>query len=326
MFLYLSDRFMNKGKTVFLTGSTGILGANIAAELSKRGYHIICPSRNKNKAKILEDIPCEMIHYSPQESHLLLPHIERSHYIIHAAALTGQSAKPMSEFLDINLRFTKYLVDMAEQANIERFLYISTANCFTNGTKKHAGDETGSFMPWLKKSGYAWSKYLAQHYVLEKAQSENFPGIVLAPTFIIGKRDNGKSSGQLVKHGRKAIVFHPSGGKSFIQAELAAEAIVNSLEKGKIGDAYLLAGENLTYREFYQRMALFDGKKRIFIQVPNWMLAAIANLLEFTNKTFHTQFALDKTNRRLLCLGNYFDHSKARSELDLQKTIVENCL
>ncbi len=304
---------------VLVTGATGLLGANIVEQLNFRGYDVRIFARKTSKFNALAGLNYEVFVGDLNNENDLTKALQSCGYVIHAAALTALSPVSYDKFYKTNVEATKLLADLAQKFEVKRFVYVSTANCFTNGTLEHPGDEATGFMPWLKKSNYAYTKYLAQKYVLEKAR-QGFAAIVVAPTFLIGPRDIKPSSGRLIEYIlRNKIVFYPAGGKSFIDVRFAAEAIVNALESGRVGETYLLAGQNLTYKQFYNLVTQVANLQRIKLGVPRLLLTGIGYIAEFL-KYLGIKTAFDSTSARLLTLDNYFTNKKARSELSLKQT------
>ncbi|HBZ24732.1 MAG TPA: hypothetical protein DEO54_00650 [Rikenellaceae bacterium] len=312
---------MHKSQRVLVTGANGLLGSNVVNQLAKKGYRAIVIVRKSGSRVSLKELECEIIECNLTNVWELEQVVKECDFIIHCAANTQQKPTGLTAYEQINIELTSNLIQLSKKYGIKRFIQVSTANCFTNGSLDNPGDETGGFMPWLKDSGYAYSKYLAQEMVLKEAAENSFPAIVVAPTFIIGPRDANISSGKLIMYGiNRRIVFYPPGGKSIVDAEYAAEAIVNSLTMGRIGECYLLSGENLTYREIFQKIGRVSNKKGILLQIPRWFLVLIANLFSFIEKVFCVSSSLNITNQKLLCLDNYFTNQKAVEELKLRET------
>ena len=310
---------------ILVTGATGLLGANIVEELNRQGYAVRVFARKTSKFDALDGLHYEVFFGNLNSQQDIEKALQGCNYVIHAAALTALSKAKFNTFYQINVAATKLLADLSLIAGIERFIYVSTANCFTNGSIDNPGDENTDFMPWLKKSNYAYTKYLAQNYVLELVK-KGLPAIVVAPTFLIGPRDIKPSSGRLIEYIlHNKLAFYPVGGKSFIDVRLAASAIVNALKLGRLGEVYLLAGENLTYRQFYSLVKKIAVLRQIKIGLPRWMLLGIGYLAEIL-KILGVQTAFDSTSARLLTLDNYFSNEKAKKELNLRQTNTKSAI
>jgi dihydroflavonol-4-reductase len=317
---------LSRNNKVLLTGANGLLGSNIAHQLVLKGYRVVALIRKGSNLAALEGIECEILEGNISNSNDVEKAIRDCEYVIHCAAKTDQTGD-VSKFEQANITATRILINLSGKYNIKRFVFVSTANCFTNGSIDHPGDENSHFMPWLKKSGYAYSKFLAQEMVLKEFNETGFPAVVVVPTFMVGPRDAKISSGKLLMHGLKhRIVFYPPGGKSFVDAEYAAEATVNALTMGPEGECYLLAGENLTYRQFFRKVKNLTSRKMILIPLPSVFLTAIAAIFSLVQRIFRLSLPFNLTNQRLLCLDNYFSNKKAITELYLKPTSTETSI
>ena len=91
--------------------------------------------------------------------------------------------------------------------------------------------------------------------------------------FIIGAYDSKPSSGKILLFGvRHGVQWCPAGGKNFVHASDVARGIVNALTMGRVGECYLLAGENLTYKEFFLLLNKIAGRKRLLIKIPKGII------------------------------------------------------
>ncbi len=141
---------------------------------------------------------------------------------------------------------------------------------------------------------------------------------------MIGPYDGKPSSGAIIQMGYgKKLIFHPPGGKNFVNVEDAAAGVVDALEKGKNGEAYLLAGENLSYRQFFKKLGNQTGQRPILIQVPRFILLSagyLGNFLRFLG----IKTPLTSINMKILCVRNYYSNQKTRSELGTAFYPIEN--
>jgi len=314
-------------KKVLVTGANGLLGANIVRQLDAAGYIPKAMVRKGSNTLSLNGAEYELFEGEITNEKDVYEAVSGCDYVIHSAAQTAQTPSNVEAFRKTNIDATRLIMEACKHFKIERFVFVSTANCFTNGTIENPGDETSGFMLWLKGSGYAYSKYLAQQEVLENAKEYAFPAIVVSPTFMIGPYDAKPSSGKLLLHGyNKKFVFYPPGSKSIVDVKFAARAICNALTKGRIGETYLLAGTNITYKDFFKVVEKQSGKRKILIKIPKKVLLTLGYVVGFVGKVFGLSLPLNTVNARLLSLDNYFSIKKAVSELGLEETDVADSI
>ena len=146
--------------------------------------------------------------------------------------------------------------------------------------------------------------------------------IIVNPGFMVGAYDTKPSSGQLLLTGcRKAVMPVPRGGKSFIHVADAAVAIVNALTMGRHGSRYLLTGQNLSLRQFYQLQARTLHYPQWQLPLPNWLLGVAGrcgDLLRLCG--LRTQ--LSTRNVRQLMVREYYDNHRAVEELAMPQTPI----
>lgn len=105
----------------------------------------------------------------------------------------------------------------------------------------------------------------------------------------------------------------------------AAKAIVTSLLKGKNKEAYILASENLTYKQFFEKLNTNSLKKPLLIKIPSFLLMIIGvfgNLL----KTLGINNEITLTNMKILCVKNYYSNLKIKNELNIEFNPIDNAI
>jgi dihydroflavonol-4-reductase len=311
-------------KKVLVTGASGFLGFHITKHLIQANYRVVALLRKSSDTRLLSSLNCKIIRGSLNNAEDIEKALQDCDYVIHAAAKTSQDSPNFEDYSKANITSTKLLIEASKKKNIKRFVFISSANTFTMGSKENPGTENSGFMPFLKNSGYAHSKYQAQQVVLEEAQENNFPAIVVAPTFMVGPYDIKPSSGRLMLYFLKnKLVFYPKGGKSYVAVSAAARACVNALKMGKTGESYLLSGLNLTYKEYFKKIAEISGKHHYLIPIPKSLFKLIEGLYRvFPNK----KLLLLKTNICMLFSENYFSNTKAQKELNMPETDIDSAI
>jgi dihydroflavonol-4-reductase len=317
---------MQLKEKVLVTGANGLLGANVTEQLAMKGFHVVAMVRKGCNMKGLHGLVYNLFEGDITNSEDLEKVISRCDYVVHCAARTSQNDR-FSEYESTNIFSTQLIIEVCKKFHVKRLVFVSSANCFTNGTLKKPGNEESDFLPWLKQSGYAFSKYIAQTLVLNETKKKSLNAVVVAPTFMIGARDTGNSSGKLLRYAIKnQILFYLPGGKSFVDVGFAAEATANALTNGESGNCYLLAGENLTYKDFFKKVSKLNGTRKLLIPIPKFILILIASLSEPFEKLFHISVPLSKVNQKLLCLNNYFSNKKAVQEIGLKKTNIDDSI
>jgi len=168
--------------TVFLTGTSGLLGSNVLIELLKRNYQVKALFRDEHDARQhrhIKDI--EIFMGDITDAPTMMRGVQGCEAIIHAAADTGLWPARSPEYVATNVQGTINLIEAGKKADVQRMIAVSTANALGFGTKEQPGDETTP--PKFKQYGlgYMETKHLAQEIMLREARN-GFPGLVVNPT------------------------------------------------------------------------------------------------------------------------------------------------
>lgn len=312
---------------VLVTGANGLLGSHVVRQLLQQNFTVKAMVRNGSNLKSLAGLGCEFFEGQITSKQDVENAVESCDYVIHAAARTSQISSRLDRFYKPNIESTQFLLDACLNYRIKRFVQVSTANCFGNGSKEFPGNEQKPFLPWLKNSGYAYSKLLAQQLVLKTSEEEGLDVVLVNPTFLIGENDVKPSSGEIFFHViNKRFVFCPPGGKNFVDVEKAAAGVVNAMLKGKKQECYLLAGENISYKEFFQRVIQITGGNPKFIHLPSVLLKLLGVLGNALEKGFRFPVRFTSVNMKMLCEENYYSAQKAEKEIAFEIVPVQESM
>jgi dihydroflavonol-4-reductase len=310
---------------VLVTGANGLLGSHVVKVLCERKFVVHVMVRKGSNLKALNGLNYLLFEGQITCRSDVEKAVAGCDYVIHVAARTAQSPSKLEAFYNPNVQSTRFLIAACLKFKVKRFVYVSTANCFGNGSKTSPGTEQKPFLDWLKDSGYAYSKWLAQQMVLEK--THKLDAVIVNPTFLIGENDVKPSSGEIFFHVlKKSIVYYPPGGKNFVDVGAAARGVVNAMLKGKNGECYLLAGENLSYVEFFRTIANITQQNSVFVSVPPWIFKLAGAIGDVMERVFKIPVQLTSVNAKMLCEGNYYSAEKAANEIDFEVIPVKQSM
>ncbi len=307
---------------VLVTGANSFLAGNVIIELLSRGYRVKGMIR-KSASLITGHTNLELFYGNITEEPDVINALKGCDIVIHTAAVTDQSIADYNIYETINIGGTRNIINAAIKHSVKKIIYISTANAFGYGTKSEPGNETMPARFPFTLSGYARSKMRAQEIILEEFKLSDTSVTVVNPTFMIGPNDQKPGSNRILLRALdKKLLFIPPGGKNFIHVRDAAIGTCNAIDMGKDGECYILAGENLSYKEFYLKMAEVTGKNPVNIIIPEGLLRLsgfAGNALRAAG--MNTQ--VSSTNMRIISLGNYYSSDKATRDLKLPHTSTE---
>ena len=315
---------MSNSPKVLVTGANGLLATNVIAELLTEGYHVRGLIRNPSSFRYRQHPHLQLIQGDITNRQDIEAAMQGCIYVVHVAAITAQHFLRYVDYQDVNVTATRNLIEAAIRFDATKFIYVSTANTFGYGTKEAPGCENLPIKSPFDKSLYALSKLDGQSVALSYKSRINV--VVVNPTFMLGPYDSKPSSGRIVLLGqRKRILFYPPGGKNFIHVQDAARGVIKALEKGKNGEAYLLANENLSYKEFFQKMASKTGNHPLLIMIPRPLLL-VAGVVGSMLRVFGVKTEVSLTNMRILCINNYYSNKKVVKGFGLSVQPIEKAI
>ncbi|WP_241285634.1 NAD-dependent epimerase/dehydratase family protein [Chryseobacterium arthrosphaerae] len=309
-------------KKVCVTGATGLLGTHVIIKLLQDGYSVIALVRKKSgwMGEESENLKLVETDFSSDLSSFLI----EVDYFIHIAAETRQDLLSYEAYKKVNYDLTVHLFKQAEAAGSRKFLFVSTANTLGYGNTAFWGTEDAPQLYPFTHSFYAQTKLETEDYLLE--QGKNMEIIILNPTFMIGAYDHKPSSGKIIFWAwKKKVIFYPKGGKNFVHAEDAAQGILQAVLHGKTGEKYLLANENLTYREFFKKINKITGQTPVMIPIPDRVLSFLGLLGDGLRK-LKIRTSLSTSNMKALQINNYYSNRKSAQELGLQYQPVDKAI
>ncbi|GGH02596.1 NAD-dependent dehydratase [Parapedobacter pyrenivorans] len=307
---------------VLVTGANGLLATNTIVALLSRGYQVKGLIRDTKKFLLPQQNSLELVVGDITDAKSLDRALADCDYIIHCAATTDQNLLHYDDYHRINVTGTENIIQAALKHQVKKIVYVGTANTFGYGTLPAPGNESLPAKPPFTKAWYAKSKLEGQYRAL--AMADKIAVTIVSPTFMIGPYDGKPSSGTIIRMGyAKKLVFYPPGGKNFVNVEDAANGVTNALEKGKNGEAYLLAGDNLTYRQFFEKLNEQTSQRTILIPIPALVLLAAGYIGDFF-RALGLKTPLSSTNMKILCVKNFYSNQKAQQELDITFQPIEN--
>ena len=304
---------------VFVTGVNGLLGTNLVHQLLHHGYRVKGLVRRKSRYKGIDSSNLQLVEGDLFDDFTKI--LEDVDYVVHIAAITEQNLLDKSDYEKINCNATIQLFHAAARCKVKRFVFVSSANTLGYGSMEEPGNENVPIREPFNASFYAISKKKAEDYLLN--HRKKMKTIIVNPTFMIGAWDTKPSSGRIILMGwRRKVIFFPPGGKNFVHVEDVANGIIRCMETRRVGEKYILANENLSYREFFRKVNVIAIQNPVMIRIPEFILLGIGLLGELL-RGLRIKTSLGIVNMRILCTKNYYSNEKSVKEIGMKYRSVD---
>ncbi|WP_370476998.1 NAD-dependent epimerase/dehydratase family protein [Tamlana flava] len=313
---------MKKYSKILVTGANGLLGTNTIMELLKQGFMVRGFLRNRNNFVGPTHQNLELFEGDITKVNHLNEALRDIDCVIHTAAITGQHILDYKDYYKVNVEGVENLVFASIKNKVRRIVYVSTAGQFGYGTLEDLGNESIEIKQPFKKQFYVKSKKEAYDF-LQTIKNE-IDVVTVNPSFMIGAYDSKPSSGKIVLMGiRNRLVFCPPGGKSFVCVQDVSRGAVNAMIHGNSGESYLLANENLSFEQFFKRLRKLSKNNMIIIKIPKLIMISLGYFGDFL-RYLKIPIQLSTANIRLLCVNGFYSNTKAKNELGVQFSPIEN--
>jgi nucleoside-diphosphate-sugar epimerase len=275
---------------VFVTGGTGFIGGAVVRQLRARGDDVVALARDPAKGAPLEEVGCTVVAGDLGDERAIRSGVEGCDAVIHAAAVyeVGIPAREREPMREANVGGTERVLGAALEAGVGKVVYVSTVGIFgnTDGQIVDEGYEhQGEFL-----SEYEKTKWEA-HQVAKRLIGEGLPCVIVQPGGVYGPGDTSPMGVMLDQFlsGKMPLIPFPDLGICLTHVEDIAGGIILGLDKGRVGEAYIISGPVTTVRGAIEVVAGLTGKKAPKHALPTGLMKALVPIGRLVGKLMGQQ-------------------------------------
>lgn len=265
---------------VFVTGATGFIGGEVARQLRRRGDEVSCLVRSPEKAAELSALGCELVSGDLGDEAAIRRGMEGCEAVVHAAAMyeVGIPASQHPAMWEANVAGTERVLKAALQAEVPKLVYVSTVGAFGN-THRRVVDESYEH-PGREFTSYYEETKLEAHRLARRMIDDGLPGVIVQPGGVYGPGDTSQVADLLDQFlaGRMPLLPFPELGICLSHVEDVAAGILLALDRGKVGESYVLSGPVTTIREAIETVAALTGRRAPRRSLPVPLMRALTPL------------------------------------------------
>jgi nucleoside-diphosphate-sugar epimerase len=263
---------------VFVTGGTGFIGGTVVRQLRERGDDVVALVRSPEKGAKLAELGCQLVSGDLGDREAMRAGMEGCDAVVHAAAMyeVGIPAKQHPAMWEANVAGTENAMKAALEAKVSRIVYVSTCGVFGN-THRQVVDETYEHPGKEFTSYYEETKLEAHKIVKRMVAEQGLPAIIVQPGGVYGPGDTSQVADLLQEFfaGKLVLMPFPEFGICLTHVDDIAGGILLALDKGRLGEIYVLSGPATTMREAIETVAAASGRKAPKRAMPVGLMKAL---------------------------------------------------
>jgi dihydroflavonol-4-reductase len=311
-----------------VTGATGFVGSAVARALLAKGRTVRVLVRRNSDRTNLANLKVEQREGSLEDAASLATALAGCGVLYHVAADYRLWVPRHDVMYRTNVDGTRNLMGAALQQGVERVVHTSTVATLGLHEDGTPADETTPSSLDDMIGSYKRSKFLAEEIVRSMVSEQGLPAVIVNPSTPIGPGDiKPTPTGRIVVEAASGrMPAFVDTGLNIAHVDDVAAGHLLAEERGKIGECYILGGENLSLRELLRRIALLVGRRPPTIALPIAALMPVAYATEAIARLTGGEAFVTVDSLRLARHKMYFTSQKAMTELGYSPRPVDRAL
>jgi len=311
---------MEKPGRVLITGATGFLGSALVRAFLASGYLVRALVRPNSPRANLAGLALESVEGDICDAPAVARAMAGVRYLAHAAADYRLWARDPEAMVRTNVEGTRIVMRAALCAGVERIVYTSSVATLALRANGKAADETLPLPEKAAIGAYKLSKVIAERLVETMAARDALPVVIVNPSTPIGPRDiRPTPTGQMiVAAARGRMPGFVDTGLNLVHVDDVAAGHLAALERGAVGERYILGGDNVPLADMLCAIAALVGRDPPRLKLPRGPLYLLAAAAEMIAALTEREPLLTLDGLRMSKQHMYYSSAKAERELEFQ--------
>jgi dihydroflavonol-4-reductase len=299
-----------------LTGATGFVGSAVARTLAARGHRLRLLVRRASDRSNLAGLDADLTEGDLTDAASVAQAVAGCRFVLHVAADYRLWVPDAAAMLAANVEGTRTVMRAAMAAGVERVVYCSSVAALGLNADSSPADESTPVTEASMIGAYKRSKYLAERAVLDLV-GQGLPAVIVNPAAPVGPRDiRPTPTGRIILDAaRGRIPAFVDTGLNVVHVDDVAEGHVLALERGVIGERYILGSENLMLSELLALVAQSVGRRPPTIRLPMAAIWPIAVISEGIARLTGIEPMATRDTAKMARKRMFFSSAKAQAAL-----------
>jgi len=314
--------------TTLITGATGFVGSAVLRKLLDRGEKVRILKRPSSCLSNLSDLDVELCEGDLTDPESLNQAVQGITALYHIAADYRLWARDPHTIYRVNVDGTRNLLRCARDAGVRRVVYTSSVAVLgLREDGQPANEDTPSSLDDMV-GHYKRSKFLAEQVVISFAK-EGLPVVIVNPSTPMGPRDiKPTPTGRMVwEAARGKMPAFVDTGLNVVHVDDVAQGHLLAFDKGRVGERYILGGEDMSLKEILITIAELTGHRPPLACLPRSAIYPVALLAEcYAYMISRKEPFVTLDGLRLAKKKMFFSTGKAERELKYKHRPVREAL
>jgi dihydroflavonol-4-reductase len=314
--------------TTLVTGASGFVGSAVARALAARGHALRLMVRPTSDRRNLAGVEAELVTGDLTDPASLARAAAGCRYVLHVAADYRFWVPDPDAMLRANVDGAVAMVRAAAQAGAERIVHTSSVAALGQIGDGTPADEATPTNEADFVGIYKRSKYLAEKAVLELARRDGVPVVVVNPAAPVGPRDiKPTPTGKMIRDAAAGRVpAYIDTGLNIVHVDDVAMGHVLALEKGRVGERYVLGGENMLLKDILVLVSDVVQRRAPFIRLPEAVVWPAALVMEKLAKLTGIEPMMTRDHLKMARKKMFYSSAKAQADLGYRPRAVRSAV
>ena len=310
-----------------VTGGTGFVGSAVVRALLEAGHDVRVLARPKSDRRNLADLAVKVVEGSLEDAPSLARAVAGCRYLFHAAADYRLWVPDPAQMFRANVEGTRILMKAALDASVERVVYTSSVATLGLVSEGTADEQTPSTLEDMV-GPYKRSKFQAEGVVRDLVAARGLPAVIVNPSAPVGPQDRKPTpTGRLIlEAARGNMPGYVDTGLNIVHVDDVAGGHLAAAEMGRVGERYILGGENLPLATILAEVARVAGTRAPRIRVPYSVAYPVAIAAEFVARRSGKEPFITLDGVRMSRKKMYFVSAKATRTLGYRPRPARNAI
>jgi dihydroflavonol-4-reductase len=310
---------MTTSGKVLVTGASGFVGSAVARKLVERGFSVRALVRPTSPTTHLSGLDLEFVRGDLRDADSLRQAMTGVRWLFHVAADYRLWARDPAELMQTNVLGTRTLMEQAMRAGVERVVYtssVATLSCRSNG---QSADETTPLQDGQAIGTYKRSKVAAERLVGSMI-ARGLPAVIVNPSTPVGPCDvRPTPTGRIIVEAASGrMPAFVNTGLNMVHVDDVAAGHILAFERGRIGERYILGGQNASLSEILITIAAQSGRRPPRLRIPRVAVVPLAIVSEAMARRSGREPLVTLDGLRMSKAQMFFTSAKAERELGFQ--------